>query len=91
MKKGKWILVAGFWNWTPYLDGGDDPSFPPPGSIYAEGPMYHGGISPPGGDFKSWQVLAHTPNGMALQQLINWKSGPDAANPYAEWYKQQGK
>ena len=92
-KKGKWIgggsgpFSGSHWTWTPYLAGGDDPSLPPPqvGSNYHEGPMYRGGV-PPGGDFKTWIVIS--PNGKTLQQIINWKSGPEKANPYADWYKQ---
>lgn len=86
---GKWVSAGGYWSWTPYKAGGDDPSLPPPGVVFTEGPMYHGGITPPGGDFSSWVVIG--PNGKTLQQIINWKSGPDAANPYADWYKKQGK
>ena len=85
-KMGKWINAGGFYTWTPYIAGGDDPSLPPPGSIYVVGPMYHGGITPPGGDFSSWNVIS--PTGNSIQQIINWASGPSAANPYADWYNQ---
>lgn len=88
---GKWINT-GMYAWSPYLAGGEDPSLPPPGSLYTEGPLYYGGVSVPGkpvGEFKSW--IVYNPISKTLQQIINWKSGPDYANPYADWYKKQGK
>ncbi len=86
---GKWVNAGGFWQWTPFIVGGDDPSLPPPGVPFTECGMYHGGVTPPGGNFKTWVVLA--PNGKTLQTIVNWASGPAAANPYADWYKSQGK
>lgn len=88
---GKWFN-AGVFTWSPFLAGGDDPSLPPPGSLYTEGPIYIGGVTGPGlpaGKFQSW--IVYNPISKTLQQIVNWKSGPMVNNPYADWYKKQGK
>lgn len=84
---GKWVGNSGFWLWTPFIEGPDDPSEPCPEMVViGPGPEYFGlgGHKYPTTTVKAPHALLST------QDIVNWKANLNPDNPYLEYYKSKG-